>query len=160
MSSYCRIGHLNHYYLHKMKNSVSVREYTHADYESVVNIWNILDMGVKERKDTKEIIHKTLDNNAKLFLLIKDEKVIGTSWITSDYRRLYLHHFGILTEHQGKGYANTLMDACMAYGEEQKMQIKLEVYNKNFRAINLYKKYGFGNLFPDYIIMILRKFHK
>lgn len=157
MSSICKIGYLNQYYLNKMKNSVTVREYRHSDYEELINIWDILEMGRIDRKDTKEIIHNTLQNNAKMFLLEKEGKIIGTSWITSDYRRLFLHHFCILPEHQGKGYANILLKKTLEYAEQQNMQIKLEVHKDNIRAVKLYEKFGFRYIFKDYIVMILKE---
>ncbi|MDD3860240.1 MAG: N-acetyltransferase, partial [Bacteroidales bacterium] len=83
------------------------------------------------------------------------QKIVGTSWITNDSRRLYLHHFGILPEYQRKGLANILMDESMKYASQLKLQIKLEVHKNNEIARNLYIKYGFKYL-GDYEVFIVR----
>ncbi len=158
MSPFCKTGYYYANHLHKMKNQLKIREYTPNDFETIIEIWDKLDMGRVERGDTKDVIEKTLKNNAKLFLLEKDNKIIGTSWITSDSRRLYLHHFGILAEYQGNGYSKPLLEKSLDFAQEQGMQVKLEVYEGNNIAINLYNKYGFKHLFKDYIVLILRDF--
>lgn len=156
MSNICRLGHLNQQYLHKMKTEINIREYTEKDFEEVNLLWETVNMGGLARGDSKEIIQKTIDNNAKLFILEIDNKIIGTSWITSDYRRLYLHHFAISPEYQGKGYSKPLLEKTLKYAKEQGMQIKLEVHNTNKKAIKLYEKFGFKYL-GDYDVYIIRE---
>ena len=133
-----------------------VREYLDEDYQAVQNVWKKTDMGGEHRGDDQHVIDETLDFGGKLFILEDDNHgVIGTSWITSDQRRLYLHHFGILPEFQGKGYSHLLMEKSMDYALELNMQIKLEVQKSNHIAKALYKKYWFKYL-GDYEVYIVR----
>ncbi|MBM3437050.1 MAG: GNAT family N-acetyltransferase [Bacteroidetes bacterium] len=95
----------------------------------------------------------------KLLLLDNPEtfEIIGTSWLTQDGRRIYLHHFGIKPEYQGMGYSHHLMKATMDFAESTGKQIKLEVHESNAVAINLYKKWGFQYL-GDYEVYIIRDY--
>jgi [ribosomal protein S18]-alanine N-acetyltransferase len=135
----------------------SVREFTETDYDSVLEVWKQTDMGGAHRGDNLQVINDTLNNGGILFVIVENTtgKLAGTSWITNDSRRLYLHHFGILPEYQGKGLSNLLMEKSMQYARETKLQIKLEVHKKNAVARRLYEKYGFQYL-GDYDVFIVR----
>jgi len=83
-------------------------------------------------------------------------RIIGTSWLTSDARRIYLHHFGIKPGYRGKGLADLLLKESLEYAKSTGLQIKLEVHKNNKNAIELYKKAGFKYL-GDYDVYIIRK---
>ncbi|MDD3688122.1 MAG: GNAT family N-acetyltransferase [Bacteroidales bacterium] len=114
-------------------------------------------MGGAHRGDNLKIISETLKNGGVLFVLLVDEQIVGTSWITNDSRRLYLHHFGIIPAYQGKGLSNILMDTSMQFARESGLQIKLEVHKNNAIARRLYEKYGFKYL-GDYDVFIVREY--
>ncbi len=133
-----------------------VREFKEEDYQDVLHIWNKTDMGGEHRGDNLDVIEDTINFGGKMFILEDDDHgIIGTSWITNDQRRLYLHHFGILPEFQGKGYSHILMEKSMEFAMDEGLQIKLEVGCNNHTAKNLYKKYGFKYL-GDYDVYIVR----
>ena len=140
-----------------MENNFLVRDYRPSDFTDVNNIWEITGMGGKARGDDAKIIDNTLRNGAKLIILedTNNNKPVGTSWLTHDYRRIYLHHFGILPEYQGKGLSKLLLDESLAYAKKEGMQIKLEVHKDNEIALNIYKKAGFKFL-GDYHVYIIR----
>ena len=136
-----------------------VRDYKKEDYNSIEKVWKATGMGGAFRGDTQKVIENTILNGAKLFVLenINTNEIIGTSWLTSDFRRIYLHHFGIKPEFQGKGLSHLLVKKSIQYAKQQGLQIKLEVHKDNVKAINLYKKYGF-NYLGDYDVYIIRNF--
>ncbi|MFH2094458.1 MAG: GNAT family N-acetyltransferase [Bacteroidota bacterium] len=136
---------------------LNIRDYTTDDYGQVIRLWSDTGMGGTQRGDNKWVIDRTLQNGGKLIILEENTtgKVIGTSWLTNDHRRLYLHHFGILPEYQGKGYSHLLAEASVAYAEFTGLQIKLEVHSENIKAISLYEKHGFKYL-GDYLVYIIR----
>lgn len=136
----------------------SVRLFAESDYDAVVEVWRQTDLGGALRGDNLEIIKDTIKCGGALFVLINNDsdRLIGTSWITNDSRRLYLHHFGILPEFQGKGLSNLLMAKSMQYARDKKLQIKLEVHKENAVARHLYEKYGFKYL-GDYDVFIVRE---
>jgi ribosomal protein S18 acetylase RimI-like enzyme len=134
-----------------------VRQYTTDDYQDVTKVWEKTGIGTPKRGDNNITINNTIEHGGTLLVLIEKNtgRVIGTSWITNDARRLYLHHFGILPEFQSKGLSHILMQKTMEYVKHKKMQIKLEVNHNNTAAINLYKHYGFKPL-GDYKVLIVR----
>jgi ribosomal protein S18 acetylase RimI-like enzyme len=145
--------------LQKVKNNYIIRHYIESDYDKVIELWKSLDLGKPERGDNNLVIKKTLVNGGVLYILEKklNSELIGTSWITNDQRRLYLHHFGIKKEYQGNGLSKLLLDKSLRFARKSNLQIKLEVHVSNRRALELYKKYGFSYL-GDYEVYIIRKY--
>jgi ribosomal protein S18 acetylase RimI-like enzyme len=134
-----------------------IRDYSESDFDDVNNIWNETGMGGRQRGDDKKTIADTLNCGGKLLVLENKDsgEIIGTSWLTNDGRRIYLHHFGLKPAFQGKGLSNLLLESSLKFAKSKGLQIKLEVHKNNEVAINLYKKYGFKYL-GDYLIFIIR----
>lgn len=138
-----------------------IRDYEPADYNGVMHIWKITGMGEPVRGDNNITIEKTIDQGGK-FLVIIDQKInnlVGTSWITFDGRRLYLHHFGIDPDYQNQGLGKKLARATLKVAKKKNIQIKLEVHENNKTAIELYKKMGFKYL-GNYEVYIIRDVQK
>ncbi len=114
-------------------------------------------MATPGRGDTAEVIERTLAAGGRLLVLEEAPggSLLGTSWLTSDARRLYLHHFAIRPANQGRGLAHSLLEASLRVAQETGLQIKLEVHRENRRAIELYRKAGFAPL-GDYDVYIVR----
>lgn len=134
-----------------------VRDYDSGDFEQVYNLWIKTGMGNPSRGDSEEIILGSIKSGGRLLLLTDSSngQICGTSWMTFDGRRIYLHHFGILPEYQGKGLSHILMRNSLEFVKNTGFQVKLEVHKTNYRAVNLYKKYGFKYL-GDYDVYIIR----
>lgn len=134
-----------------------IRDYRPADYGEVARLWELTGMGNPERGDGKKTIEQCLELGGKLLILEdKDSGIIaGSSWMTWDGRRLYLHHFGILPEYQGRGLADYLLEETLDFVRSGAYQVKLEVHRTNKPAISLYEKHGFKYL-GDYLVYIIR----
>ena len=139
--------------------SFKLRDYQAEDFPGVSEVWNETGMGNTARGDSNLIIENTLKAGGRLIVIENYEtgEIAGTSWITNDARRLYLHHFGIKPDYQGKGLSGMLLEESLKFARELGLQIKLEVHRSNEIAINLYKKFGFSYL-GDYYIFIIRDF--
>jgi ribosomal protein S18 acetylase RimI-like enzyme len=142
-----------------MEIKLNVREYLPEDFNAINQLWKDTDMGGSMRGDNEETIDRTIKAGGKLFVLENpsSHEIIGTSWLSHDQRRIYIHHFGIKPAFQGKGYAHLLMKASMDFAQSTGMQIKLEVHKDNFKAVRLYKKWGF-NYLGDYEVYIIRDY--
>jgi len=141
-----------------MSDRYIIRAYRLGDFEAIRAIWEPLGMADRARGDTAEVIERTLRHeHARLFLLEEtgNGEVVGTSWITSDGRRLHLHHFAVKASRQGRGLSKILLRACLEHAWAAGLQMKLEVNRANTRAIELYKGAGFKSL-GDYEVYILR----
>ena len=134
-----------------------VRDFVAGDYEAIVSLWESIGLGGRHRGDNEDVILRTLNSGGRMLVLenMLDHRIIGTSWMTVDGRRTYLHHFGIATDWQGRKLGQFLMDATMKVAREIGYQVKLEVHRTNQAAVNLYKKYGFEFL-GDYDVYIIR----
>ncbi|MBT5426111.1 MAG: GNAT family N-acetyltransferase, partial [Bacteroidetes bacterium] len=103
------------------------------------------------------IINETIAKGGKLLVLTDDaDLIIGSSWMTQDGRRMFLHHFAIDPEYQGRGLSHLLMRESMSWMEDIGLQIKLEVHRSNEIAKALYCRYGFQEL-GDYVVFIIRE---
>ncbi|MCK9255442.1 MAG: GNAT family N-acetyltransferase [Bacteroidales bacterium] len=137
--------------------NLQIKEFESKYYDEMNILWQLTDMGGAYRGDNLEIIHNSIKMGGALYLLFDNEIMIGTSWITNDGRRLYLHHFCIHPDYQGKGLSKLLMDKSMEFARKVGLQIKLEVHRENIVARNLYDKYAFKYL-GDYDIFIVREY--
>jgi len=137
--------------------SFNIRDYEKDDYDAISVLWQKTGMGNPERGDDKETIERCLEKGGKLIVLeeVESSTIAGTSWLTFDGRRLYLHHFGILPEYQGQGLSKILIKETLDYVKNEACQVKLEVHSSNTIAIDLYRKYGFKYL-GDYEVYIIR----
>ncbi len=138
-----------------------IRDFKKDDYNQVVKLWEETGMGGAFRGDNEILIERTIAIGGKLLVMENSDNgnIIGTSWLTNDGRRIYMHHFGIKPEYQGRGLSDYLAKESMKFAKEKDLQIKLEVHRQNIKALNLYKKYGFKYL-GDYDVYIVRKFEK
>ncbi|PIP54619.1 MAG: hypothetical protein COX07_04340 [Bacteroidetes bacterium CG23_combo_of_CG06-09_8_20_14_all_32_9] len=136
-----------------------IRDFQPKDYEQVDLLWKETGLGSSFRGDNLQVILNTISNGGKMLIL--EEKcsgtIAGTSWLTNDFRRIYLHHFCIKPEFQNKGLSHFLCNKCIKFAKEKKMQIKLEVHKNNIIAESLYKKHGFTYL-GDYNLYIIRNY--
>lgn len=144
-----------------MNSKFIIRNFSANDIQQINKIWQRTGLGNAERGDNEEVINKTLKIGGKFFVMENTEnnEIVGTSWVTTDNRRLYLHHFGIKPEYQRMGLGMMLAKATLKFAKAKKMQIKLEVHKDNAGAIDLYKKIGFKYL-GDYKVFIIRDIEK
>jgi ribosomal protein S18 acetylase RimI-like enzyme len=140
-----------------MQPDIHIREYVDNDYPEMIRLWESLGLGGAHRGDDEQVIRHTIKMGGQLLLMIEkdSDSIIGTSWLTVDGRRTYLHHFGIQSDKQGNGLAKILLDASLKLAKSYGMQIKLEVHKDNMKALGLYKKAGFTYL-GDYQVYIIR----
>ena len=138
-----------------------IRAYEPADYKGVLHAWEVTGMGGCARADNDVTIKESLDIGGKFLVMIDTttNNLVGTSWMTFDGRRLYLHHFGIDPDFQNQGLGKKLARATLNLAKQKNRQIKLEVHRNNKPAIEIYKKLGFKYL-GDYDVYIIRDVEK
>ena len=140
-----------------MKQKIILRDYLSTDFGQVDALWSSTGRGGKARGDDELTVERCLAAGGRLIVLEDSLKklIVGTSWLTHDSRRVYLHHFGILSEYQGRGLSHLLLKESLLFAKKEGMQIKIEVHNSNEVALNLYKQAGF-KLLGDYVVFIIR----
>lgn len=139
-------------------NPVKVRTYREGDYPGIMALWEATDLGRPERGDDEATVERSIAMGGVMLIMCdpdNDDKIIGTSWLTFDGRRLLLHHFGIIPGYQGKGLSHILLKETLAVVREKGFQVKLEVHTTNKIALKLYREAGFEYL-GDYDVYIIR----
>lgn len=141
----------------EINSDLIIRDFQESDYAEIIKFWLVTDMGNPDRGDDLKTIRRTLEMGGKFLVMEskKDKKIYGTSWMTTDGRRILLHHFGILPEYQGRGLSNILLHESLMFVKNAGLQVKLEVHSSNLKAINLYRKFGFKQL-GDFNVYIIR----
>ena len=134
-----------------------IRDYRQVDFLSLQKLWEATDMGKPERGDNEEVIERCNAMGGKLLVMVEpvSNEIIGSSWMTWDGRRIFLHHFGILPEYQNRGFGTMLAKESLKWIHEKGQQVKLEVHKKNLPAKHLYEKLGFFS-FTEYDIYMKR----
>lgn len=135
-----------------------IRKYCKSDYSQIITLWESTGLANKERGDDNCIIENTIQAGGVFYVMetTQSNEIIGTSWITNDARRLYLHHFSIKPNYQGQGLSHPLLKKSLNFAKTLNMQIKLEVHHENKIACKLYENAGFSYL-GDYKVLIIRK---
>ncbi|MBI4646866.1 MAG: GNAT family N-acetyltransferase [Bacteroidia bacterium] len=137
-----------------------ISDYVNGDFEEINALWESTGVNGAHRGDDAGVIDETIKTGGKLIVLRNiNNEIIGTSWLTNDGRRIYLHHFCVRPDYQGKGLGKLLAAESLKFAKKQGKQIKLEVHKDNLTAIELYKKGGFKYL-GDYLVFIKRDFMK
>lgn len=144
-----------------MDNLFLIRDYEEGDFQEIDRLWTMTGLGGEQRGDNAETIENSINIGGKFLVLIEKSsgKLIGTSWMTFDGRRIHLHHFAISPSLQGKGLSKLLVKESLLFAKQKGYQIKLEVHQSNTKAINLYKKSGF-NFLGDYDVYIIRNLNE
>lgn len=140
-----------------IKKQVRLRDFSKKDFQEIRILWKLNDMGGSERGDDAETIMNCNQHGGHFIVmdLPTENKIIGTSWMTWDGRRIFLHHFCIHPDYQGLGLGELLGEESLKFIKNKKAQVKLEVHKKNTPAKKLYKKLGFF-AFEDYDIYMIR----
>lgn len=138
-------------------DNILARDYQGDDYEQIMDLWNRTGLGGRGRGDDRDIIEASIEMGGKLVVLEDEKKgrIVGTSWMTFDGRRIHLHHIGVLPEYRNKGYGKWLTRLSLEHAQKKGYQIKLEVREDNEKAIGMYRELGFQRL-GDYDIYIVR----
>lgn len=132
-----------------------IRDYKPDDFPHIEELWKATGIYTVERGDTAEIIIRCNSAGGK-FLVLDDPdygSVVGTSWMTWDGRRVFLHHFAIHPSLQGRGYGRKLALESLAFARELNCPMKLEVHSENIPAVSLYQNLGF-QMFDNYYVFM------
>jgi len=133
-----------------------VRDFRPDDFQQVMELWATTGIYNEQRGDTVESINQCNRQGGR-FLVLEDPEtrtIAGTSWMTYDGRRVYLHHFAIGPQLQGHGWGRALALESLTFARQKGCPVKLEVQPGNHRAVQLYRELGFTKL-GDYNVYIL-----
>jgi ribosomal protein S18 acetylase RimI-like enzyme len=78
---------------------------------------------------------------------IEDLEYKSVKWLTKTKPNLYIHRLAVNPKHQGKGYAQQLMDFAENYAKENAYSsIRLDTFSQNKRNQQFYEKRNYVKL--------------
>jgi GNAT superfamily N-acetyltransferase len=104
----------------------------------------------RKNKDAEDpLVSFRLNSNNLFYVARYKDSIVGVVWLgykglLEDYSLWHLSGLAILKNYQGFGVATKLTLAAIDALEDKRKIVFLRVDNKNFRAINFYKKLGFS----------------
>ncbi len=69
-----------------------------------------------------------------------DEEYIPVKWLTENENNIYIHRLGVHPNHQGKGYAQSLMNYAETFAiDNNYTSIRLDTFSQNKRNQKFYE---------------------
>lgn len=138
-----------------MLQIVRSRNIDEALYSKLLALWDATGISNPARSDSLHAIAHSLEHTGTLILAHEDSELVGSIWLTHDYRRLYVHHMAVAPQFQNRGIGTRMLQEALHIASELGYQAKLEVHTTNLNAMHLYNKHGFSEL-KGYLTCIKR----
>lgn len=134
--------------------NLRIRDIKIEDYKEISKIRKmpgVMENILSNKDEEEELIKEKIINRGKnqyWYIAEEDGKVIGLG-ILMNHGNLRKKHVGVITlmvnsDYQNKGVGNLLMDKLINLSESLNIiRLELCVFRDNYKAINLYKKFGF-----------------
>lgn len=134
--------------------SLRIRDIKIEDYKEISKIRKmpgVMENILSNKDEEEELIKEKIINRGKnqyWYVAEEDGKVIGLG-ILMNHGNLRKKHVGVITlmvnsDYQNKGVGSLLMDKLINLSESLNIiRLELCVFRDNYKAINLYKKFGF-----------------
>lgn len=76
-----------------------------------------------------------------------DQEYLPVSWLSPNHNSIYIHRLAVLPEHQGKGYAQRMMDFAERYARDMGcISVRLDTFSQNRRNQVFYETRGYQRL--------------
>jgi len=76
-----------------------------------------------------------------------DDEYIPIGWLTKNEKNIYIHRLCVHPDHQGKGYAQQLMDYAERFAKENDFDsVRLDTFSQNKRNQKFYETRGYKKL--------------
>ena len=134
--------------------SLRIRDINIEDYKEISKIRKmpgVMENILSNKDEEEELIKEKIINRGKnqyWYVAEENGKVIGLG-ILMNHGNLRKKHVGVITlmvnsDYQNKGVGSLLMDKLINLSESINIiRLELCVFRDNYKAINLYKKFGF-----------------
>lgn len=134
--------------------SLRIRDIKIEDYKEISKIRKmpgVMENILSNKDEEEELIKEKIINRGKnqyWYVAEENGKVIGLG-ILMNHGNLRKKHVGVITlmvnsDYQNKGVGSLLMDKLINLSESLNIiRLELCVFRDNYKAINLYKKFGF-----------------
>jgi len=128
-----------------MKNQILIRNFTAADKDEVIILWNLCGLIVPSNNPEKDIELKMSFQPELFFIAESEKKIIGTVMTGYDGHRGWLNYLGVHPEYRGVGCGRMLVEFSIQKLKELNCpKLNLQVRNSNTGVIDFYKRLGFS----------------
>jgi ribosomal protein S18 acetylase RimI-like enzyme len=128
-----------------MKNQILIRNFTAADKDEVIILWNLCRLIVPSNNPEKDIELKMSFQPELFFIAESEKKIIGTVMTGYDGHRGWLNYLGVHPEYRGVGCGRMLVEFSIQKLKELNCpKLNLQVRNSNTGVIDFYKRLGFS----------------
>jgi ribosomal protein S18 acetylase RimI-like enzyme len=142
---------------------IVLREFTLADYDAVLGLWQGAGPGVEIRpSDSRDQVAKKLARDPDLFLVAeiaddagvgRDARIVGVIMGAWDGRRGWLHHLTVAPAYRHRGIATALiLEVERRLRAKGCLKINLLVRANNTKARRLYRRLGYEDM-PTIVAM-------
>jgi N-acetylglutamate synthase len=123
---------------------VEIREFTVADYDEVLALWQASEGIGLGPSDTREAIAAFLGRNPGLCFTARDGGILaGAVLCGHDGRRGYLHHLAVAVSHRRRGVGDLLVQRCLeGLGTLGIVRCHLFVFRTNEPARTFWEREG------------------
>lgn len=97
------------------------------------------------KKDIEREELYVLENNLEIIGTIVistliDDEYVPVKWLTPNSKNIYIHRLSVHPNHQGKGYAQKLMDFAENHARENRfVSVRLDTFSQNKRNQKFYE---------------------
>jgi len=128
-----------------MKNQILIKNFTAADKDEVIILWNLCGLIVPSNNPEKDIELKMSFQPELFFIAESEKKIIGTVMTGYDGHRGWLNYLGVHPEYRGVGCGRMLVEFSIQKLKELNCpKLNLQVRNSNTSVIDFYKRLGFS----------------
>lgn len=124
-------------------NQITYREMTLEDVEAVHEIEN----ATFPTPWSKKSFYTEINENkiAKYIVAVRNNEIVGYGGLWHIFDEMHITNIAVMEEYRGLGIGQGLVTKLIEMAEDDELvdNIALEVRRGNFRAQNLYRKYGF-----------------
>lgn len=135
--------------------------YRKAELKDTKELDNLLSLLIEDEKENYDSTIKSTkvenyyenmiirDNNV-IFLSEENNKILGYVFIKTPENIAIINALYVLPEERGKGIASHLLELAINWIKENNIKnMEISVLSKNTRAKELYKKFGFNEIFKE-----------
>lgn len=131
----------------KLEDAAKLIEYTKLVGEQTDNL-SFGKEGAGDTPEVEEFIKRiSLDSKSVMYFAWKNDDIVGCANISGMKRRMsHRANFAISVAKSewGRGIGSALLEKCISFAKDNEIEIiNLDTRSDNFRAISLYKKFGF-----------------
>jgi N-acetylglutamate synthase len=145
---------LDRAYQSNMSENIKTRDFSIADYDAALELWQRVEgLEIAEGDDRESIAHFVTRNPGLSRVAMEETAIVGVALCGHDGRRGYIYHLAVDPAYQAHGLGKRLMNECLDGLRRAGLKRALIlVANDNPRGRKFWRRYAWEEV-PGAIIM-------